>query len=63
MTNGTYYVVQFNTGGYGNRYASKADALRDMADTNRYSEAKHGEKLVSCVVYYKNYERVKEFRA
>lgn len=58
FNSGDYYVVRFTTGGYGNRYASKADAVRDAQTTNRFTETKFGERVVREVVRYKNWEEV-----
>lgn len=63
MKNGNFFRVRFNTGGYGNTYAAKKDAVQDCKDTNRYTEAKFGEKVAVAVVQYKNWEIVREFAA
>lgn len=56
------YHEIFNTGGWGNKHTTKKAAIQAMADTNRYSEAKHGERIVSCVVQVKEGEIVAEFK-
>ena len=58
---GNFYTVRFTTGGYGNRYATKAEAIRDGESTNRYTEAKHGERVVREVVQFRDWEEVKTF--
>ncbi len=58
--NGFYEV--YNTGGWGNHYTSKKNAMQAMEDTNRYSEAKHGERIVSRVVQVKEGEVVGEWQ-
>lgn len=54
--NGDYFVIRFTTGGYGNRHAKRADAVREAEGTNRYNERKYGERIVSEVVQFKNWE-------
>lgn len=63
MKNGNFFRVRFTTGGYGNTYASKKDAMQYCKDANRYTEAKFGERVCSAVVQYKNWEIVREFAA
>ena len=61
FNSGDFYTVRFVTGGYGNRYSSKAEAVRDGQDSNRYSETKYGERVVREVVRFKNWEEVGTF--
>ena len=55
------FWIVFVTGGFGNCYSNKKDAIQDMTDTNRYTESKYGERTVSKVVSIKNGEVVREY--
>ena len=47
-----YWVVRFNTGGYGNRYPKRQEAQEYADAANRYSERTQGERAVVALERY-----------
>lgn len=58
-----YWVVVYNTGGYGNWYGSLADAQVYADAANRYSEQHFNERVVRELRHYVHGELVKTMPA